>query len=83
MVTSFAQPRALLPVEDRCRPLADGLFGVAEAVDGGREDGVDVGPEGHPQALDQQAAHVQAVLGHLKADVQNFTNVMNLSNNGP
>ena len=54
------------PVEDGCRPFADGLLGVAEAVDCGREDGVDVGPEGDPEALDQQAAHVQAVLRHLK-----------------
>ena len=57
---------ASAPVEDRGCPFADGLLGVAEAVDCGREDGVDVGPEGDPEALDQQAAHVQAVLRHLK-----------------
>ena len=57
---------AFPPVEDGGGPLPDGLLGVAEAVDGGWEDGVDVRPEGDAQPLDQQPAHVQAVLGDLK-----------------
>ena len=57
---------AFPPVEDGGGPLPDGLLGVAEAVDGGREDGVDVRPEGDAQPLDQQPAHIQAVLGDLE-----------------
>ena len=60
------------PVEDGGRPLADCLLGVAEAVDCRREDGVDVVLEGDPEALDQQAHHVQAVLGHLKLKWEHF-----------